>query len=475
MKHSQHSQRGSVLMVAMILGLALALLAGSYVSLSLKALTAADRSFHYNTAFNLAEAGVEEALWALNHSDWSKRAWVDTGTDRVLTGSFASPDVTAANGVGGYFNVYVAQAEGGAPIITAEAVVHPFYGGLIRKQIRVTARNGNLFMPPFTAITSLDLNGGEIDSYRMADGNYATAVRRYETTVASPTLTIGNIDIGSPADIYGYVTVGVGTANAGSFISSIKGSVTGADTPAGTTVDTSHIAFDFTQDFPIPTAPVAVFTDALPAADANGVIVLGDPSGATTKRYQLTNYTAPNGATLLIVGPVEIKALGDLTIGGQAAITVLTGSVTVTPKKGADITYSAATNASATLYAYGNLKVSGNGDLTGGTIPGANVGADPTKLQIYGMAPVSQTIDIGGNGNCAAALYAPRAAIKFNGGGSSGYFAGAVVGNTITVNGNGYRVRFPEEMANFGTASTYSISRWLELTDRGSWHNFPAQ
>ena len=62
--------------------------------------------------------------------------------------------------------------------------------------------------------------------------------------------------------------------------------------------------------------------------------------------------------------------------------------------------------------------------------------------------------------------------MKFNGGGSSGYFAGAVVANNITVNGNGYRVRFPEEMAEMNTASTYQISRWVELTDRSAWHNF---
>jgi hypothetical protein len=469
-------------MVALILGLALAMIVGSYVSLSLKALQSSSRSFHYNTAFNLAEAGIEEALWALNNNDWSKRSWQNTGSDRLLTGSLSQSDLTTANSVKGYFNVYVSQAEGGTPTITAEGVVDPGYGGLIRKQIRVSASKSNLFMPPFTAITSLDLNGGEIDSYRMADGNYATAARRYETTVASPTVTIGDIDIGSPADIYGYVTVGVGTANSSGFISGIKGSVTGATTAAGqdgvvtagsNLIDTNRIAFDFTQDFPLPAAPVAAFTDPFPSADANGMIVLGDPTGATTMRYQLpTNYTAPNGSTLLIVGPVELKELGDLTIGGQAAITVLTGSVTVTPKKGLPTTYTAATNAAATLYSYGNLMVSGNGALTGGTIPGANIGTDPTKLQIFGLAPTSQTIDIGGNGNLAAAVYAPHADVKFNGGGTSGYFAGATVANTITVNGNGYRIRFPEEMANMATSSTYAVSRWVELTDRSTWHSF---
>lgn len=466
-------------MVALILGLALAIVVSSYLTLSLNSLRSSERSFHYNTAFNLAEAGLEEALWALNHEDWSKIGWSESGTNRLYTGSFESPNLSGSN-VTGFFNVFVANAEGGLPTITAEAVVRPINGQLIRKQLRVNARNANIFMPPFTAITRLDLNGGEIDSYLMADGDYTAAPRRYETTVASPTVKVGDIDIGSPADIYGYLTVGVGTANASSFVGGIKGSVTGATTSSGqdgvvsagsNLIDTNRIAYDFVQDFPMPAEPTGAFTDALPAVDANNMIVLGDPSGVTTKRYQLTNYTVPNGATVLIVGPVEIKVLGELKMSGNAAFTVLSGAFSATPKKGSPINYTA-TNASAKIYAYGDLAITGNGALTGGTIPGAKISTDPTKLLIYGMAPTTQDFDIGGNGNLAAAVYAPHADVTFNGGGSSGYFAGATVANNITVNGNGYRVRFPEEMADMNTATTYQISRWVELTDRSTWHNF---
>ncbi|MFT3830833.1 MAG: hypothetical protein QM691_14110 [Opitutaceae bacterium] len=484
--HSLRSQRGSVLMVTLVLGLALVLTVGSYVTLTMTALQSADRSFHYNTAFNLAESGIEEALWALNHNDWTKRSWTESGSDRVFTGSYNSSELTSAHSVRGYFNVFVSQASGGTPVITAEAVVKPMLGSEIRKQIRVNAANANIFMPPFTAITKLDLNGGEIDSYRMADGNYTTAPRRYETTVASPTIAIGNIDIGSPADIYGYVTVGVGTDNSSSFLGSIKGSVTGETTQSGqdgvltagsNLVDTNRIAFDFVQDFPIPAAPTEAFTDAVPAADANGVIVLGDPTGATTMRYQFSSdFKAANGTTILVVGPVEIKTLAGFDVPGQAQFTVLTGTFkTPDTTKGQKVTPGTtytATNASAKIYAYGDLAISGNGALTGGTVPGSSISTDPTKLQIFGMSSTTQNFSVGGNGNLAAAIYAPTADVKFNGGGSSGYFAGATVANNITVNGNGYRVRFPEEMADLNTATTYRISRWVELTNRSTWHQF---
>ncbi len=491
--HFHNTRRGSVLLVALLLGMAMAIAAGSYLSLSLNTLKVAHHTYQYNAAFNLAEAGLEEALWALNNGgtegDWTKRAWTDTGDDdKVLLGSFDSSELTAPNSLPAYYHVYVQNANnvGGTPIITAEGVIRPTIGPIVRKQIRIHARKSNLFMPPFTAITSLTLNGGEIDSYRMAEGDYSTAPRRYETTVASPTVTIGDINIGSPADIYGFVTVGVGTANAAGFISGIKGTVQGDSTVAGAPgvlgsgtgdfVDTNRIAFDFTQDFPMPAAPTNTFTDTIPAADSNGFVVLGDPTGATTKRYQVVNWSVPNGTTILVVGPVELKVLGELSLAGKAALTVLTGSfTTAATTQGKNVipgTPYTSTNAECKVYAYGDLSISGNGEMTGGTIPGANFSTDPTKLLIYGMASTSQEFDIGGNGNLAAAVYAPKADVTFNGGGSSGCFAGATVANTITVNGNGYAVRFPEEMADMNTSTTYQISRWVELIDRSTWHNF---
>lgn len=471
-------------MVTLILGIALVFTVGSYVTLTLNALRTADRSFHYNTAFNLAEAGLEEAMWALNHSDWSKRSWTETGTTQLLVGSYNASELSGANSVRGYFNVHVTDFTGSTPTIVAEGVVQPAFGSEIRKQIRVKTKHANIFMPPFTAITALDLNGGEIDSYRMADGDYTTAPRRYETIVASPTVNINDVDIGSPADIYGYVTVGVGTANAEDFIDSIKGSVMGETTADGqdgvvksgsNLVDTNRVAYDFVQDFPLPAAPTEAFSDTLPAADANGVIILGDPTGTTTMRYQLTNYTAPNGSILLVVGPVEIKVLGDLTVGGQSQFTVLDGTFTTETSKSqktvGGITYTA-TNASATIYAYGDVAISGNGALNGGTIPGANISTDPTDLQVMGLSETTQDISVGGNGNLAAAIYAPNADVTFNGGGSSGVFAGATVANNITVNGNGYQIRFPEEMADLATSTTYTVSSWTELTDRTTWYAF---
>lgn len=457
------SKEGSVLIVALIFALAISIVSASYLSLALSSVRNADRAFHYNTAFNLAEAGAEEGMWAINNKDWSKAPWVAVGAGYRLSGSVSSPRFTDSQGAKGWYSVYVENALSQTPRITAEGAVKLARSNtVIRKQVRILTANNNLFLPPFTAITRLTLNGGEIDSYKMdsngdgvPDMNYTDAPRRFETTVASPTVKVGDISIGSPADIYGYVNVGASSSSG--FISSVKGAIVGPATTSGGSgvvtsgsnlIDTNRISYDFTQDFPAPKEPAMdvgmVYTTLPPAV--GGIITIGaSGTKAAPEQYMIAEINIGNKDTIVVVGPVDMIVHGDVKVGGtQQAIQI-----------------SNATNPDANLklYARGDISISGNGAMTGAT----DDTLDPTRFQILGTGTGAQQVTIGGNGNLAASLYAPTANVTMNGGGSSGYFAGAVVANNITVNGNGYRVRFPEEMLDMGTAGSFKVAKWLEL------------
>ena len=61
-------ERGSLLIVAMLLSAVIAVSLGSYLALGRNALTLANRSFYYNGALNIAETGIEEALWSFNQA-----------------------------------------------------------------------------------------------------------------------------------------------------------------------------------------------------------------------------------------------------------------------------------------------------------------------------------------------------------------------------------------------------------------------
>src|SRR4051812_19324345 len=61
-----NAQRGSVLLTAMLVAIVIAIALASYLSLGRTSLKLAHRTFFSSDASNLAEAGVEEALYCFN-------------------------------------------------------------------------------------------------------------------------------------------------------------------------------------------------------------------------------------------------------------------------------------------------------------------------------------------------------------------------------------------------------------------------
>ena len=473
----RNHKNGSVVIVSMILGIALAAAAGGYIALTSQSMKNTQRSFYMNTAFNLAESGAEYAVWCMKNT-WTlpSNNWSGDSTTKTFIGSVGSPVFTDTQGAKGFFKIRVTNAESPNPTVIAEGVVVPARGGAISKQIRVRLSNGSLFANGLVAKDRLTLNGGIMDSYQSSLGDPATAARGYDITVASTTLEIGDVSIGSAADIYGNVAIAASSASASDFVDSIQGAIMGPSTAAGqpgveqqgaNLIDTNRIAYDFTQDLPDATVPAVdgstVVYTALPAANVLDLIVVGDPTGVTTARYQLSAVDIPNGKTLMIIGPVEFDVSTTFNVAGNGALVVLDGTVTVSKKVGS-ITYIGAYTGvgEAKLYVKGDISISGNGSI--------NAPYKPAALQVYGTlteaeyaSGMRQSVAIGGNGNLTAALYAPNGDIVMNGGGSSGYIAGAAVGNSVQVNGTGYKFRYDKDLEDLGAANSYKVSGWAEL------------
>jgi len=471
-------KNGSVVIVSMILGLALATLAGGYIALTSQSMKQTQRSFYMNTAFNLAESGAEYAVWCLKNT-WTlpSNNWSGDSTTKTFIGSVGSPLFSDTQGAKGFFKIRVTNADSPNPTVIAEGVVVSPTGYSISKQIRVTLSNGSLFANGLVAKDRLTLNGGEIDSYQSSLGNPATAARGYDITVASTTLDIGDISIGSAADIYGNVAIAADSSNAAAFISSIQGGIMGPSTASGQAgvvqqgsnlIDTNRIAYDFTQDLPDVSVPPAdgstITLTSLPAANAQSIIVVGNAVDGITRRYQLASVNIPNGTTLMVVGPVEFDISTTFSVAGNGALVVLDGSTTVSTRVGSLTIIGSYTGVGeAKIYAKGNVSISGNGSI--------NAPYKPAALQVYGTlteaeyaAGQRQSVTVGGNGNLTAALYAPNADIVMNGGGSSGYIAGAAVGMSVRVNGNGYKFRYDKDLEDLSASNSYKVSGWAELS-----------
>ncbi|HEY5551627.1 MAG TPA: hypothetical protein VIK52_07055 [Opitutaceae bacterium] len=466
---------GSVVIVAMTLAIALAMLAGGYISLTTQSMRHTQRTFHLNTAFNLAESGAEYAVWCLKNT-WTlpTNAWTGTASTMSYSGSVDSPIFTDAQGNKAFFKVRVTAADTPNPTVVAEGIVVPPTGAPVSKQIRVRLSNGGLFANGLVAKDRLTLNGGEIDSYRSSLGDPVASPRGYEITVASTAIEIGDISLGSAADIYGSVAIGAGSQSG--FVSTIQGQIIGPETSpgddgviqqGGNLVDTNRIAYDYTQDFPDVTVPPVdagtIVETALPAANSQSIIIVGNEDGTPTVRYQLTSVSIPNGTTLMVVGPVEFDVSTNFSVAGNAALVVLDGTTTVSTKVGSVWTHTDYTGTgTAKLYVGGNISISGNGSI--------NAPYKPAALQVYGTltqadyaAGARQSINVGGNGDLTGAIYAPNADIVMNGGGSSGYIAGAAVGRSVRVNGTGYRFRYDKDLEDLTVLKNYRVTGWAEL------------
>lgn len=399
--------------------------AGStYLTLSYSEFKLANRNVDLQSCVNLAEAGIEEAMFAMRHEDWSN--WTQITTDQYYKGS---ANLGLGNGRMGSFRVYASILDGSAPIIFAQGEVKSHYD-TVKKQIRLDLFRKGLFANGLTAKQKVVFNGNKItiDSYNSNYGNYDPNTNRNDKgTVGSLDVEWGSVNIGN-ADIWGYVATGGGNPDIGP-----NGTVRGEDSPSGVKVDSDRIALDFYADFGDISSPYpATFNNLLPQ---NGTI--GSASATTPAYYKIGSYSNSSSDVLIVDGPVVIITDGDVSTKGEIQVTA---------------------NGSVEWYISGNMDIGGNGIVNHTYIPSKMVifGTDPT--------PGGKTIKVSGNGVLKAAVYAPNANLELKGGGSVGVFMGAAVANNITMTGN-FDFHYDEALDAYSQDNGYKINRWRELVD----------
>ena len=137
--------RGALLIVALILCAIIGLSVTSYIQLGRTSLTVANRALYNNAAMNLAENGLEEAMYAINQDatvstySWDTAGWTTSGTEarRKWTGTRFDQNAT------GEVRVRVVNYTGaGTPVIYARSRVTlgggSETGDAVEKWIKVT-------------------------------------------------------------------------------------------------------------------------------------------------------------------------------------------------------------------------------------------------------------------------------------------------------------------------------------------------
>jgi hypothetical protein len=424
------SRRGSVLITALLLAIIIAVGLGAYLSLSRTSLKLSQRTFFGNDALNLAEAGLEEAIYSFNQmgagSTGAWTSWTISGPNAMRT---LPPFDRAQNGVG-IVKVFVRGYDGSnaTPLVISQATITPFDGGApVTKTLQYALKNNTGYsMNGIVALNGLTIKGqGIADSF---DSNptenpngpwlpYSSAIARANTRVIVPagTLTLGN------GKVFGNLLIGPAVA-----------------VPPASQV-TGFIQTNFNGTFKMPAPPTAAAVSQsynlgaaipavlpaaghLPAADGNYYYFC---TGAT-----VSNTTVPTGKNVVIVGTATGMGSG-LTLQGTASCII-----------------------------YIDGPVSCTGVINNGSWAGA--------LRIF--TTTSAACTIGNNGQIIACLYAPNAQLTASGGGNSGMLVGYFLAKTITTTGH-MDFHYDEALQPLSDGNPWELTQWLDLqtaADRAS-------
>ena len=215
-------ERGSLLIVAMLLAAVIGISLASYIALGQNSLKLANRSFYLNAATNLAESGLEEAMWAFNQTTagstsawngWNRSDGVSARrrfTDFVLSGQ-ADPWVKV------YVDHYQPAAGTQPTAVVMSRVQIPNDDRPVYKMFEVILRRRSKFAMGLVAKNQITFNGNNasVDSWNSdPDNNSATAaipysigVRNDHGSVGSTSVAVGSVAVNN-ADIWGFASVG---------------------------------------------------------------------------------------------------------------------------------------------------------------------------------------------------------------------------------------------------------------------------
>jgi len=449
-------RRGSVLITALLFSAIIAISLTSYLRLALNSLNLADRSFYQNAAANLAEVGIESAMYCYNHLDevvTPASAWgsgwtiaTDNSVTSTLTGFTLGPGVT------GQVKIYCSNYTGAGsnPMVIAKSIVtFARGGGTLEKFMEVTLRRRSLWANGLVARDGMTWSGGNVlvDSWlsdpdsnsATAAVSYSAAVRRANGRVGTLSSTDGAINLGN-GNVYGYV------ATAGGNVTYGPTAVVSGTFP-GSGGDTARITTDFDASFPTITQPSPSATNLISSSITTTTSLPGGSDTAASDGYYYYNFGS--GAAIDLNGGGK-----NLTITGKVVLLFNNHATVPTITLGGNAYLSIAANAKLRVYTNGNVDLGGNG--------AANANADPSSLMILGTSTTSQTISVTGNGQLIGAVYAPTASVTMSGGGSSGNVMGSVVGRTISMTG-GSAFHYDESLVNASAGNPFGIVQWREL------------
>lgn len=418
MTAQSNREKGVVLIIAILVTFMMLILAIPFLTKLSGQYRITEKSFRQLAAFNLAEAGVERAVWELNYGTISN--WEGDNDQRTLT--ISSLQASGGNEVGDIV-INVTDFNGDNPVIQSTGRVPHVGSTYVEKQLYVVlADSGEASVFNYGVFgdegVTLDSNA-KIDSYDSRDGLYGGDNISWDGHTATNATHAGSIYIRSNGKIYGDALSGPGSDPETAIIMNSNAMIFG-----------EKKALPSEKDLPIVSSPMGLAS--------RGSYYLGSNNQATiSESGEYSSFRLNSNADVVIQGNITMYVSGEFSMRSNTQLIISEGS-------------------SLTLYLGGTFEQNSNTKIT-------NISKDPTKVQVYGTDSFESEMVWESNSDFYGAVYVPEADVEFN---SNADFYGSIISKFLHMDSNGkihYDLALGDiETAVSGESSSYSVKSWQE-------------
>ncbi|MBL7170944.1 MAG: hypothetical protein ISS46_03020 [Candidatus Omnitrophica bacterium] len=448
----KNSQKGVVLIIGLIFVFLTAVLVAGILLITDIENRNVVRDQWSLTAFHLAEAGVEDAIWALNNSDWGG-GWT-TPTGGPYTKTVSSFTDSTGKVIGSYY-VTVTDPTSTTPDIESTGYSPSNTASdNIERTVKIALQNQSIFTRAIFGDEWIKMKGNaKTDSYNSSLGSYASTkgnnghVGTNSTSTSSPYA----IHLENNAEVDGNAAIG----------------------PSG---DTNN-AIELENNADITGTPSAnsslVEMPSISAPDMSGTTYQGSINLSGNDSASITGDSEYSSITL--------DSNSDLTIDPGVSKIYVTGNLTLDSNTEINISSSG----SLTIYVAGQININSNSEINIGTASDLTIyvgqyfhmdsnskinndSQDPTKFSLLALDSLTDPgdpntnpgIDINSNSNLYGSIYAKNAGILMN---SNADVYGAVVANTIRLDSNA-KIHYDQALAtdSGSPGAGVIISYWKE-------------
>ncbi|MGD2295185.1 MAG: hypothetical protein PVF22_05050 [Candidatus Aminicenantes bacterium] len=417
-RRKNQKERGAALIIAILIALVMLLMAMPFLTKLSGEFRITEKTYRQLVALNLAEAGVERAIWELNYGNIN--SWEGDDNLRILT--ISSFQASGGAEVGDIV-IEVTNPGGDNPFIQSRGRVH--HTGLthVDKTIRVMLEvNGgrSLFDCGIFGDEGVEMAGNAVtDSYDSREGEYGDGNRGEEGHTGTNASHYSCIFLRNNVELNGDAIVGPGADPVSVILTQNNSGITG-----------EKMVLDEEKELPGVPAP-----DGLPF---RGEYIVGHNDEDTIcEDGEYTSFIIQSNSKVTVTSDATLYVSGGFSMESNTQLEIAEG-VTLT------------------VYLGGTFTQRSNSQIN-------NLSQDPTKLQIYGTESFDTNMTWKSNSSFYGAVYVPDAEVHYD---SNADFFGSIIGDYIEVDSNA-GLHYDLALGSLGSvysgeSSTYRVKSWQE-------------